>query len=81
MRAIVAGLAGLLLLSLTACGSKDKEKAEGAKADDKQPGNILTLPITAPMAARRRLIHDMDKNKNAARERKKQFDSVINGGR
>lgn len=63
VRRIAAVLAAL---SLTACGSKD----EPTKSD-------LALPITAPMAARERLLHDMKKNKDAARDRERQFEKAI----
>ncbi len=63
VRRIAAVLAAL---TLTACGSK----VEPAKSD-------LALPITAPMAARERLLHDMKKNKDAAKDRERQFEEAI----
>jgi hypothetical protein len=67
VRRIAAVLAAL---SLTSCGSKD----EPVKSD-------LTLPITAPMQARERLLHDMKKNKDAAKERERKFDETIDRDR
>jgi len=42
---------------------------------------MLAKPVLAPMAARERLLHDLDVQKAAANVRAGQMDSVIDSGR
>jgi predicted small lipoprotein YifL len=72
----------LTVLSLAACGSKDEpEKKDGPETKEAPESNDLALPITAPMKARDMLLRETRKANDAARDREKQLDSVINGGR
>ncbi len=66
----------LTVLALTACGSEAKptgtpgEKSSGLASD-------LALPVTAPMMARKRLLHDLGQQKSAARQRAKLFGEAV----
>ncbi len=74
----------LTVLSLTACGSGAKsagtpvEGPAGKPAEEPAaPSSDFALPVTAPMRARERLLHDLEQRKDAARQRANQFDEVL----
>ncbi len=75
----------LTVLSLTACGCGAKsagtavEEPVGKPA--KAPSSDFALPVTAPMRARGRLLHDLKQRNNAARQRANQLDEVLEQNR
>ncbi len=78
----------LTALSLTACGSGSKsagpavEEPVGKPAEESvAPSSDFALPVTAPMRARARLLHDLEQQKDAARQRTNQFDEVLEHNR
>ena len=78
----------LTVLSLTGCGSGSKsagpavEEPVGKPAEQPAaPSSDFALPVTAPMRARGRLLHDLKQRNNAARQRANQLDEVIEQNR
>ncbi len=78
----------LTALSLTACGSGAKsagtpvEEPAGKSAEEPAaPSSDFALPVTAPMRARARLLHDLKQRNNAARQRANQLDEVLEQNR
>ena len=77
----------LTALSLTACGSGSKsagpleEPVEKPAEESVAPSSDFALPVTAPMRARARLLHDLEQQKDAARQRTNQFDEVFEHNR
>ena len=74
----------LTVLSLTACGSGSKSAgpavAEPVEKPAEEPSVLpsdFALPVTAPMRARERLLHDLEQRKDAARQRANQFDEIL----
>lgn len=69
----------LMMLSLTACGveSPDGSTIEAPEVSSSD----LAAPVTAPMAARERLLHEMDVQNEAARQRSRDLDAIMNGNR
>ena len=57
------------------CGSS----GEPASAEPAPPSSEFALPVTAPMQARERMLHDLDKQKQLARDRAAQAGEA--GGR
>jgi hypothetical protein len=72
------------MLWLTACGS---ETPDPKNPDPKTvevpatPSSELALPVTAPMAVRRRLLDDLKTRNEAARQRGADLDAVIERNR
>ena len=78
----------VLVLLLTACGSGDESTGTPAgklpaqpAAEPAAPSSDFALPVTAPMRARDRLLHDLRQRNNAARHRARQMDQVIEQNR
>ncbi len=72
----------LTMLSLTACGSENADpNTVEVPAAPVAPSSDFALPVTAPMAVREQLLHDLDIHNEDARERASDLDSVIRQNR
>ncbi len=73
----------LTMLSLTACGSEDTDRktTEPTIEVPAAPSSDFALPVTAPMAVRERLLHDLEGHNDAARDRASDLNSVIRQNR
>ena len=84
MKAIRGALL-LTILSLTACGSREVKPAgtpAGTPAEEPAPpSSLLALPVTAPIRARERLLHDLKGHNSAARQRARQMEEVFEQNR
>ncbi len=70
----------LTILSLTACGS-EKAEPQVEVPETPAPSSMLALPVTAPMRVRERLLNDLDGHNDAARQRRRDMDSVMRQNR
>ena len=73
----------LATLSLTSCGSSEKpaETPAAKPAEEPAPSSDFAMPVTAPMHARKRLLHDLKQRNDAARQRANQMDQVLDQNR
>ena len=74
----------LVALALLLCGCRHETPAsQSPPAAAPEPSAIsdLAAPITAPMVVRERLLHDLDQQKQLARERAGTMDEVVNRDR
>ena len=82
MRATLRTAALILLPCLCAgCEPPPQSGAGQSGENEKAATPMLAKPVLAPMAARERLLHDLDVQKAAANVRAGQMDSVIDSGR
>ena len=67
---------------LAGCGGEPQHPAPGEPTPAAPaPSAEAALPVTAPMQARDRLLHDLEKQSRQARDRAAALEQVIGGGR
>ena len=71
----------LLLLPCLCFGCKPPSKGDPSNGEQKAATPMLAKPVIAPMAARERLLHDLEVQKQHANVRAGQMQSVIDSGR
>jgi cytochrome c553 len=72
-------LTKLAVVSTLACGGCHGKSAASMPPPASAPSS-LAAPIVAPMAARERLLHDLDAQKRAANVRQQEFDAATDTG-
>lgn len=72
-----------LLCCLSACGGSDDTKpsqptkSDAAKPSSQQPDSLLAKPVTAPIKARDRLLHDFKKQQDKAKQRRADMEKIF----
>ena len=68
----------LTTLSLAACGPEEEPEK---KPEEKPVSSDLALPVTAPMRVREHLNTQLKKHNDAARQRARQLDGIVDENR